>query len=94
MGIRGPKLTVWQHAPSNRRSTLCGTLDYLPPEMVEGKEHTAAVDLWALGVLTYEFVVGGPPFEVSYCHIMNKRMLMPYIGSLWKRRYIPANKEC
>ncbi|WVQ73119.1 hypothetical protein IAR50_002683 [Cryptococcus sp. DSM 104548] len=51
------------HAPSNRRSTLCGTLDYLPPEMVEGKEHTAAVDLWALGVLTYEFVSGGPPFE-------------------------------
>lgn len=79
MGIRcrrGPKLTVWQHAPSNRRSTLCGTLDYLPPEMVEGKEHTAAVDLWALGVLTYEFVVGEPPFEVSHCHILNDRMLM------------------
>jgi len=27
------------HAPNNRRKTLCGTLDYLPPEMVEGKEH-------------------------------------------------------
>lgn len=25
------------HAPSNRRQTFCGTLDYLPPEMVEGK---------------------------------------------------------
>lgn len=31
--------------------------------MVEGKEHTAKVDLWALGVLTYEFLVGSPPFE-------------------------------
>ena len=31
--------------------------------MVENKEHTTAVDLWALGVLTYEFVVGTPPFE-------------------------------
>ncbi|GAA6048535.1 hypothetical protein JCM3770_006541 [Rhodotorula araucariae] len=51
------------HAPGNRRSTLCGTLDYLPPEMVESKDHTAAVDLWALGVLTYEFLVGAPPFE-------------------------------
>ncbi|BGP49936.1 spindle assembly checkpoint kinase [Rhodotorula kratochvilovae] len=51
------------HAPGNRRSTLCGTLDYLPPEMVESKDHTAAVDLWALGVLTYEFLVGTPPFE-------------------------------
>ncbi|KNC73148.1 AUR protein kinase, partial [Sphaeroforma arctica JP610] len=27
------------HAPSNRRTTMCGTLDYLPPEMVEGKAH-------------------------------------------------------
>ncbi|GIL80494.1 hypothetical protein Vretimale_16076 [Volvox reticuliferus] len=51
------------HAPSNRRKTLCGTLDYLPPEMVEGKEHSTTVDNWSLGVLTYEFLFGGPPFE-------------------------------
>ncbi|KAG5637980.1 Serine/threonine-protein kinase ark1 [Sphagnurus paluster] len=51
------------HAPGNRRMTLCGTLDYLPPEMVEGKEHNEKVDLWALGVLTYEFLIGNPPFE-------------------------------
>ena len=31
--------------------------------MVEGREHTEKVDLWALGVLTYEFLVGVPPFE-------------------------------
>lgn len=43
--------------------TLCGTLDYLPPEMVEGKEHDRLVDLWSLGVLCYEFLVGAPPFE-------------------------------
>lgn len=42
---------------------MCGTLDYLPPEMIEDKEHTEKVDLWALGVLTYEFLVGKPPFE-------------------------------
>lgn len=51
------------HAPGNRRKTLCGTLDYLPPEMVEGKEHGEKVDHWALGVLSYEFLVGNPPFE-------------------------------
>lgn len=51
------------HAPGNRRTTLCGTLDYLPPEMVEGNEHTEKVDLWALGILTFEFLVGTPPFE-------------------------------
>jgi aurora kinase len=31
--------------------------------MVLHKPHTAAVDLWALGVLCYEFLVGTPPFE-------------------------------
>ena len=51
------------HAPSSRRTTLCGTLDYLPPEMIEGKDHDASVDIWSLGVLLYEFLVGKPPFE-------------------------------
>lgn len=51
------------HAPSSRRATLCGTLDYLPPEMIEGRMHDEKVDLWSLGVLCYEFLVGRPPFE-------------------------------
>ncbi|XP_028391986.1 serine/threonine-protein kinase Aurora-2-like [Dendronephthya gigantea] len=53
------------HAPSSRRTTLCGTLDYLPPEMIEGNEHDEKVDLWSLGVLCYEFLVGKPPFEAE-----------------------------
>ncbi|XP_033009473.1 aurora kinase A [Lacerta agilis] len=53
------------HAPSSRRSTLCGTLDYLPPEMIEGRTHDEKVDLWSLGVLCYEFLVGKPPFEAD-----------------------------
>lgn len=53
------------HAPNSRRQTLCGTLDYLPPEMVEGRDHDAAVDVWSLGVLCYEFLFGKPPFEAE-----------------------------
>lgn len=53
------------HAPNSRRRTLCGTLDYLPPEMVEGKEHDTAVDIWSLGVLCFEFLYGLPPFEAA-----------------------------
>ncbi|KAF9616529.1 hypothetical protein IFM89_029990 [Coptis chinensis] len=40
----------------NRRRTMCGTLDYLPPEMVESVEHDANVDIWSIGVLCYEFL--------------------------------------
>lgn len=42
---------------------MCGTLDYLPPEMIEGKAHDEKVDLWCIGILCYEFLVGHPPFE-------------------------------
>lgn len=55
------------HAPNNRRQTMCGTLDYLPPEMIKpgGSDnfYNEKVDLWSLGVLTYEFLVGEAPFE-------------------------------
>jgi aurora kinase len=51
------------HAPDNRRDTQCGTLDYLPPEIVNRTSYNSKVDLWSLGVLMYEFLVGEAPFE-------------------------------
>lgn len=44
---------------------MCGTLDYLAPEMVENKAHDYAVDNWTLGILCYEFLYGAPPFEAE-----------------------------
>ncbi|GBG29873.1 Protein kinase, putative [Hondaea fermentalgiana] len=49
----------------NRRTTMCGTLDYLAPEMVKGKAYDETVDNWTVGVLAYELLVGVPPFEPS-----------------------------
>ncbi|CAK9686644.1 Protein kinase domain family protein [Candida parapsilosis] len=60
--LQDPQPTT-THTPSNRRNTICGTMDYLPPEMIEQKPHDKTVDIWALGVLIYEFLVGKPPFE-------------------------------
>mmetsp|Transcript_3766 Transcript_3766/g.4351 ORF Transcript_3766/g.4351 Transcript_3766/m.4351 type:complete len:148 (+) Transcript_3766:33-476(+) len=42
---------------------MCGTLDYLAPEMVNGHSYDETVDNWTVGVLAYELIVGHPPFE-------------------------------
>ncbi|KAM7332911.1 hypothetical protein ACRRTK_006231 [Alexandromys fortis] len=58
-----------------RRKTMCGTLDYLPPEMIEGRTYDEKVDLWCIGVLCYELLVGNPPFESSTHNETYKRIL-------------------
>ena len=39
-----------------------GTLDYLSPEMIRGQGHDWRIDIWAVGVLLYELLMGKPPF--------------------------------
>eukprot|EP00937_MAST-01D_sp_MAST-1D-sp2_P005104 g5104.t1 len=53
------------HTAASRRKTMCGTLDYLPPEMVKGRGHNFQVDVWSVGVLLYELLDGNPPFEAE-----------------------------
>lgn len=69
------------HAPSDRRKTQCGTLDYLPPEIVNYTSYNNKVDLWSLGVLMYELLVGEAPFEdsqvLTYKRIVRCEMTVP-----------------
>lgn len=86
------------HAPSSRRETLCGTLDYLPPEMVNGQTHDHTVDLWGVGVLTYEFLVGQPPFltetyEETYNRIRKAKYKCPDFVSEGAKDFISKVKN-
>lgn len=51
------------YAPEDKRTTFCGTVDYVAPEIVAGSLYDAKVDLWSLGVLCFELTTGKAPFE-------------------------------
>lgn len=45
------------------KTTFCGTLDYLSPEMKEKGQYDNSVDIWSVGVLTFELLTGFPPYR-------------------------------
>jgi polo-like kinase 1 len=46
-----------------KRRTICGTPNYIAPEILESKGHSCEVDIWSFGVICYTLAYGRPPFE-------------------------------
>ncbi|CAG9463967.1 unnamed protein product [Pedinophyceae sp. YPF-701] len=66
-----------------RKTTICGTPNYIAPEVLAGREgHSYEVDVWSLGVIIYAMLVGRPPFETddvkrTYRRIRNNAYSFP-----------------
>ena len=60
-----------------RKRTVCGTPNYIAPEILEGKMgHSYEVDIWSLGVIIYTLIIGKPPFETNNVKETYKRIKM------------------
>ena len=47
------------------RSTFCGTIEYMAPEIVGSENYDYSVDIWSLGILLYELLYGHSPFKAN-----------------------------
>lgn len=63
--------------------SILGTIEYMAPEVIEGKKYSFAVDWWSLGALGYDLLTGSPPFQANnHAKILEKivksKLSMPY----------------
>jgi serine/threonine protein kinase len=67
MGLYGESkladLGLSVHSPDSTRGRKCGTPQYEAPELVAGKDYDSRIDVWVIGILLFEFLVGENPFD-------------------------------
>ena len=64
------KLKLWdfgwaKELTLENRSTFCGTMEYMAPEIVGSENYDYSVDIWSLGILLYELLFGHSPFNAD-----------------------------
>jgi len=70
---------------------MCGTIEYMAPEIILGKGHGKTVDWWSIGILLYEMLVGLPPFRSKNKNTLKKRITE---AKLKRARRTRSSRRC
>ncbi|KAJ5382620.1 hypothetical protein N7517_000531 [Penicillium concentricum] len=67
----------------DRCNSLLGTIEYMAPEVIQGKPYGKACDWWSLGALGYDLLTGSPPFRANNHaklqeKIVKQKLMLPY----------------
>ncbi|CAK4030519.1 related to kinase [Lecanosticta acicola] len=71
------------HDGEDRANSILGTIEYMAPEVIEGKNYDFSVDWWSLGAIGFDLLTGSPPFGGNnhtkiQQNILKQKLQLPY----------------
>ncbi|RHZ20598.1 hypothetical protein DYB26_001854, partial [Aphanomyces astaci] len=73
-------LAIHAPPPNRKRRHFCGTPEYMSPEIVDHQEYSVEVDVWSVGIVAYELLVGHTPFRGDVRSLRVYMLCRPHVA--------------